>query len=80
MPLYIKLIFVFVFIFSVTGIQKLEAQNDSVPVLKDSPVWLVPSPVLNKKRLALFTGTAVVAYSATLGGLNNYWYIDYPKS
>ncbi len=69
-----------VLIFSAAVYQKLEAQNDSVPVLKDSPEWLIPSPALNKHRLTLFTGTGVVAYSAALVGLNNLWYADYPRS
>jgi len=75
-----KVIFVWVIVFAVAGLKKPEAQNDTLPVLKDHPAWLVPAPELNKKRLALFTGTAAVAYTATLIGLNNLWYADYPKS
>lgn len=67
-------------ILSITGIQKIQAQNDSLPVLKNSPAWIVPSPELNKQRLALVTGTIGVGYTATLFGLNNLWYADYPRS
>jgi hypothetical protein len=80
MPSYQRVILAFVILFSAHGFQKLEAQKDTSIVLKDTPAWLVPSPVLNKTRLALFTGTAAAAYTATLVGLNNYWYVDYPKS
>jgi len=74
------LIFGLIGTFLITSIQKIKAQNDPVPVLKNSPVWIVPSPVLNKQRLTLFTGTAAVGYTGTLVGLNNLWYADYPHS
>jgi hypothetical protein len=75
-----KVILALVVIFSTTSFQELEAQNDSVTALKATPYWLVPSPVFNKKRLALFVGTGTVAYAATLYALNNLWYADYPHS
>jgi len=80
MPVEKKVIILLFFIFSATGFQQLDAQNDSLPVLNDYPAWIIPSPELNKTRLALFTGTGVIAYSAALVGLNNLWYADYPKS
>ncbi len=80
MSFTIKASLALVLIISVAGYQKLVAQNDSLPSMKDSPSWLVPSPTLNKNRLALFTGTGVAAYSATLVGLNNLWYADFPRS
>jgi len=77
----IKKVFLgFVFILSTVGFQKLEAQSDTLPVLNDYPKWIIPSPTLNKQRLSLFVGAGVVAYSATLVGLNNLWYADYPHS
>lgn len=75
-----KVILALVVIFSATGFRELEAQKDTLALLKESPVWLIPSPVLNYKRLALFTGTAAVAYTGTLVGLNNLWYADYARS
>ena len=65
-----KVICGLVLIMSVIGFQTIEAQSDSAFMLKETPRWLVPSTVLNKKRLALFTGSAVVGYSATMVGLN----------
>lgn len=80
MSLIKKVIIGLVFILSATGFQKLEAQNDSTLVLKETPRWLIPATTLNKKRIALFTGAVVVGYSATLLGLNYLWYADYPHS
>jgi hypothetical protein len=73
-----KRVVIVLIVFAVFGIQKTDAQNDTT--LKNQPSWLIPSPELNKTRLALFTGTAAVAYTATLVGLNNLWYADYAKA
>ncbi len=64
----------------VNGFQKLSAQNDSLIQLKETPRWLIPSPELNKQRLACFTGIGVAGYSAALIGLNYLWYADFPRS
>jgi len=39
-----------------------------------------PSDTLNKKRLVFATATTAVGYGATMIGLNEYWYKDYPRS
>jgi hypothetical protein len=75
-----KVICGLVLIKSVIVFQTIEAQSDSAFISKETPRWLVPSTVLNKKRLALFTGSAVVGYSATMVGLNYLWYADFPRS
>ncbi len=75
-----KVICGLVLITSAIGFQTIEAQSDSAFILKETPRWLVPSAVLNKKRLALFTGSAVVGFSATMVGLNYLWYADFPRS
>lgn len=42
--------------------------------------FFVPSDTLNKKRLAFATTTTAVGYGATMIGLNEYWYKEYPQS
>jgi len=80
MPLIKKIFLALFLLFFGTGIQHIEAQNDTLYSLNNNPGWLVPSPVLNTKRLTLFTGTGIVAYSGTLVALNNLWYAGYPRS
>ena len=42
--------------------------------------FFTPSDTLNKKRLVFATTTTAVGYGATVIGLNELWYKDYPRS
>ncbi|PKP51543.1 MAG: DUF2279 domain-containing protein [Bacteroidetes bacterium HGW-Bacteroidetes-1] len=59
---------------------KLFAQTNMSVKLNDNPAWLIPADSLNTKRLGIFVGSTTVAYSATMYGLNNLWYSNFPRN
>lgn len=68
------------FILYFLNLNTLQANIHKKDSLPDKVGFFTPSPTFNKARFWTLTGSISTAYAATVVGLNQVWYANYPRS